>query len=148
MKRTKASILDIQINQLIAQTTQEDWDLVGTIKAIAPVLKTIALEQEYTEYFVQQNEHGFALDRVQKISDPAVTVDMIFVYSKKAIAHQNCNGDSSLRVVKWEIIPLLFNFLGINDVHSLVFDQNFAKKVERQTLYELCQHNLRISRIA
>jgi len=143
----KDSVLDFidnQISRLVKNAP--DSDSANATKLVAPVLKTIALSQKYPKYFVLQSPTGnLLLTTLRQISNPKVSKNVIYAYPSEAIARQNQEELSDAVIKEFEIIPLLFQLLGMPEVDSLIFDDNLPKEIERQKLYDLCQIQLKVT---
>ncbi len=143
-----SGLIDAQIVKLI--TNAPDLDVSEAIKAIAPVLKTIALKQKYSKYFLLQSPTGnLILTTLNQVSNPKIVKNVIYAYPNQAIAaqdqKQNQKELQNSIISEYEIIPLLFQFLGMPEVDSLILNHNSPQEIERQKLYNLCQSQLKVN---
>lgn len=145
-----SDFIDAQITKLI--TNAPDLAVSEATKAIAPVLKTIALQQKYSKYFLLQSPTGnLVLTTLSQVSNPQVVKNAIYAYSNQAIAAQDQKQNQNQKelqdsiICEYEIIPLLFQLLGMPEVDSLILDQNPPQEIERQKLYNLCQSQLKVN---
>jgi hypothetical protein len=144
-KNALSDILDWQIKELV----QNAPDLVttGAVKVIAPILKNIALQQKYPKYFIHQSPaKSLVLTTLSKtnsqLENPLKNV--IYLYPTLAIAQQDSPTDlEDTTIQEVEIIPLLFQFLGIVEIDSLIIIDGSPQEIDRQKLYNLCQTQLK-----
>ncbi len=139
--RSARDLIDTQISHLIGNAP--DLETSNAVKAIAPALKTVALNQKHFKYFLLQSPTGnLVLTILNQVSNPKISKNVIYAYPTEAIAHQN-QVDIPSVITELEIIPLLFQLLGMSEVDSLILDDNLPKEIQRQKLYELCQNQLK-----
>jgi hypothetical protein len=148
MAKNSEQSLDTQITRLISETT--DPAIVSAIQAIAPVLKMIALKQKSSIYFLLQSPStGLVLTTLRLVSDSKISKNVIYAYPSLAIASQHQAEsqeelpDSIIFAV--EIISLLFQLLGMQEVDSLILDEHLPQEIYRQKLFDLCQMQLKIT---
>jgi hypothetical protein len=143
VKDSAQDFIDNQISRLVKNAP--DSTIANATKLVAPVLKTIALNQKHLKYFLLQSPNGnLELTTLSQVSNPKVSKNVIYAYPSEAIARQNQEELSDAVVKEFEIIPLLFQLLGMPEVDSLIFDDNLPKEIERQKLYDLCQTQLKV----
>jgi len=143
-KDSAQNFIDHQIIRLVKNAP--DPDTANATKLVAPFLKTIALNQKHLKYFVLQSPTGnLVLTTLSQVSNPKVSKNVIYAYPSEAIAKQNQAELADAAIEEFEIIPLLFQLLGMTEVDSLIIDDDPPKEVERQKLYDLCQTQLKIT---
>jgi hypothetical protein len=141
-KNILSDVLNRQIKELIQNAP--DLATVSAVTAIALTLKTIALNQKHPKYFLLQSPTGnLVLTTLSQVSNPKTSKNVIYAYPSAAIAHQNQEELIDAVVKEFETIPLLFQFLGIIEIDSLIFADNLPQEVERQKLYDLCQAQIK-----
>ncbi|AFY72449.1 hypothetical protein Syn7502_00282 [Synechococcus sp. PCC 7502] len=140
--QSSIDMIDTQVNHLIRNAP--DLATSESIKAIAPVLKNIALQQKHSKYFLVQSKGGnLVLTTLNHVSDSRISKNVIYAYPSLAIAAQNQAGLIDSEIIEVEIISLLFQLLGMPELDSLILDEKLPKEIERQKLYNLCQVQLR-----
>jgi hypothetical protein len=141
------NLIDTQIDHLI--NNAPDRETSNAVKEIAPILRTIALDQKQVKYFLLQSPDGnLVLTTISQVSNPKISKNVIYAYPTEAIARQNQTDMPDAVIKEFEIIPLLFQLLGMSEVDSLILDE-MSREIQRQKLYELCQAQLkRFSNIA
>lgn len=137
------SSIDAQIRHLI--NNSPDVATSTAMQAIAPILKAIALNQKHLKYFLLQSPTGnLILTTLSQVSNPKISKKVIYAYSSEAIALQNQDLKDSV-IKEIEIVSLLFQLLGMQEIDSLIIGENLPKEIKRQKLYDLCQTQLKMS---
>jgi len=136
--------IDEQITRLI--NNAPDISTSNAVRAIAPILKTIALNQKNQKYYlIESKSKKLAVTTLSQVNKPSIYKQVIYAYPSKAIAKQNQEDLKDSVVSEYELIPLLFQFLGIQEIDSLILDLDLPVEIERQKLYDLCQTQLKAS---
>ena len=136
--------IDEQITRLI--NNAPDISTSNAVRAIAPILKTIALNQKNQKYYlIESKSKKLAVTTLSQVSKPSIYKQVIYAYPSKAIAKQNQEDLKDSVVGEYELILLLFQFLGIQEIDSLILDLDLPVEIERQKLYDLCQTQLKLS---
>lgn len=144
------NVIDTQISHLISNAP--DRETSNAVKAIAPVLKAIALDQKQLKYFVLQSPTGnLVVTTFNQVNNPTGnkkgTKNLIAAYPTEAIARQDLIDLPDAVITELEIIPLLFQLLGMSEVDSLILErvspEEMPREIQRQKLYELCQAQLK-----
>jgi hypothetical protein len=130
MSPSHAQILDQQVAQLLANAPT-DFAARFAVQAIAPVLKTIALELRHTHYYIIQNQkNGWALSSLSHRQTPELAKNVVYAYSDRADANT-----VRLKQIPTEkpqdtvcqgvgIVFLLFQLVSMKEVDSLIlFEQ-------------------------
>lgn len=139
---TLKTLIDDQITHHISNAP--DLVTANAVKAIAPILKTIALNQKYAKYYLlESSTQKLALTTLNQVSNPKVFKNVVYAYPSSAIAQQNQADLKDSVISEYEIVPLLFQFLGMQEVDSLILEVDVPVEIERQKLYDLCQTQLK-----
>jgi hypothetical protein len=139
---TLKTLIDDQITYHISNAP--DLVTANAVKAIAPILKTIALNQKYAKYYLlESSSQKLAITTLSQVSNPRVFKNVIYAYPSIAIAQQNQADLKDSVISEYKIIPLLFQLLGMQEIDSLILDADSPIEIERQELYNLCQTQLK-----
>ena len=141
---TLKTLIDDQITHYISNAP--DLVTANAVKAIAPILKTIALNQKSAKYYLlESSNQKLAVTTLSQVSNPRVFKNVIYAYPSMAIAQQDQADLKDSVIGEYKIIPLLFQLLGMQEVDSLILDLELPIEIERQKLYDLCQTQLKMN---
>ncbi len=114
--------LDQQIQTLINHAPQ-DGTTVHLIKAIAPGLKMIAQQLEYSQYHILQTEdQSWMLTTLSNLKQPQLEKRVIYAYpSLEDASAQAASQTTKTRVALLPVISLLFQMLAIPMLDSMIF---------------------------
>jgi len=147
MALSHAQILDQQTAQLLANAPT-DFAAKFAVQAIAPVLKTIALELRHTHYYIIQNQKNgsWALSNLSHRQMPELAKNVVYAYSDRTDANtirlKQMPQDTVCQGV--DLIFLLFQLVSMKEVDSLIlFEQptntNQGTEIVRAEIEQLWQ---------
>jgi hypothetical protein len=137
-------LIDNQITCLISNAP--DLATSNAVTAIAPILKTIALKQKHQKYYLLESKSKkLVVTTLSQVSKPSIFKNVIYAYPSMAIAKQNQEDLKDSIIGKYELVPLLFQILGMQEIDSLILDTDSPIEIERQKLYDLCQTQIKLS---
>jgi hypothetical protein len=140
-------ILDRQIAQLLANSPK-DFATGFAVQAIAPVLKTIALELRHSHYYLIQNQKNgsWALSNLSNRNMPELAKNVVYAYSDRSDANktriEQMPHDTICKGI--DLISLLFQLVSMKEVDSLIlFEQpnntNQGTEIVRAEIQQLWQ---------
>ncbi len=147
MENSAPDQFDDQINHLIHNAP--DLATAEAIEVIAPILKQVAAMQTQSKYFLLLAPTGdLVVTTLGQIGHREITKTIVYAYPSREIAAQNSQDLTDSVIKEFEITSLLFWLLGAPTIESLILDDHPIQEIIRQELYNLCQNQLKISRIA
>ncbi|MGF1515227.1 MAG: hypothetical protein ACFB5Z_16225 [Elainellaceae cyanobacterium] len=142
--------LDQQIQALIDSAPQ-DGATPAMIATIAPVIKTVAAQLVYPQYYLLQTlENGWLMTTLSHRTQAAVEKNVIYAYPtlEDARSGSKSTRDPQITALPVPVTHILFQMLAMKVIHSVVFLQTSNNlqddiEVSRERLEELIKHHVK-----
>ncbi|MEB3355584.1 MAG: hypothetical protein VKK04_02470 [Synechococcales bacterium] len=136
--------LDQQIQALIDSAPQ-DGTTPAMMAAVAPVIRSIAEQLRYPEYYVLQTlDHGWVMTTLSNRHQPTVEKNVVYAYptlNDARTGSKNLN-DPQITALPVPVTHMLFHMLAMKSLDSIVFFETGGNlqngtEVAREKLQEL-----------
>ena len=149
-KTIVAMSLDEQILALI-QGSPQDGQTSILIEVIAPLLKELAQQLHYLEYYILQNAEGrWMMTTLSHREEAEAEKIVIYAYPTLGDAQQNphARSDAQVMAIPTPVIVILFQLLALQPVTSLLFfdtpgNRKEALEIRRDEIQKLVKAQLR-----
>lgn len=144
--------IDQQIQQLIDDAPQ-DGNTPALVATIAPVLKYLASQLRYTQYYIVQTlDQSWAITTLENQAQPGLEKNVIYAFSnlKDVSAGPYPMHDPQMIALPLPVTHILFQMLATDMIHSIVFFDTpgstaAGTEIQREQLTELIESHLQQS---